>query len=257
MLRHSSEIEGYAIGATDGPIGAVTDFLVDDATWLVRWFVVDTGPFLMGRKVLLPPSALGHVNHVGRQFSVRLTKQQVKDSPDIRTDQPVSRMMETDLYDYYGWSPYWSTGFYMGGYGYAVPLAGPIGGGLGASRGGEEPPRRDPGDPHLRSGREVTGYHIHARDGEIGHVADFIVEDGDWSVHYLVVDTQNWWPGKKVLISPRSIETIEWAGRTVNLNVDRQRIKGSPAYDGSKALDRAYEYQFHGYYDGLPVTEPV
>jgi len=257
MLRHSSEIEGYAIGATDGSIGTISDFLFDDATWLVRWIVVDAGSFLVGRKVLLPPTALGHSSHVARQFSARLTKQQVKDSPGTDTDKPVSRMMETDLYDYYGWSPYWSTGFYMGGYGYAVPLSGPIGGGLGSSHREQEVAERAHGDQHLRSSREVTGYHVHARDGEIGHVTDFLVEDGDWSVHYLVVDTQNWWPGKKVLISPRSITDVDWSSRSIHLNVDRDRVKNSPAYDGSGEIDRAYEYKYHGYYDGRPVTEPV
>jgi hypothetical protein len=256
MLRHSSDIDGYAIGATDGPIGAIRDFLFDDVSWLLRWFVVDTGEIFAGRKVLLPPSALGHSSDVARQFSARLTKQQVKDSPDTDTDKPISRMMETDLYDYYGWSPYWSTGFYMGGYGYAVPLSGPNGD-LGAAHGEREVAADAHGDQHLRSSREVTGYHIHASDGEIGHVTDFLVEDGDWSIHYLVIDTQNWWPGKKVLISPRSIQSVDWSSRTITLNVDRDRVKNSPAYDGSKDIDRSYEFKFHAYYDGHPVTEPV
>ena len=251
MLRHASKIDGYSIGASDGPIGAVSDLLFDDVTWRVRWLVVDTGGFLGGRNVLLPPSALGAVNHIGRQLAVRLTKQQVKDSPEVAVDEPVSRRMETDLYDYYGWSPYWSTGFYMGGYGYD--------GGLGfSSRASEaDVARRAPGDTHLRSVGEVTGYHIHARDGEIGHVADALIEDGDWSIHYLVVDTRNWWPGKKVLVSPRSIDSVDWATRLVNLDVDRQRVKDAPAYDGSQEVDRAYEYAFHGFYDGLRVPEAV
>ena len=104
---------------------------------------------------------------------------------------------------------------------------------------------------------EGRKYRIHASDGEIGHVADFLLEDGDWSIHYLVIDTQNWWPGKKVLISPRSIKSTDSSTRTMTLNVDRQKVKDSPAYDGSKAVDRAYEYKFHGYYDGRRVTEPV
>ena len=257
MLRHTSEIDGYAIGAADGPIGSITDFLFDDVTWLVRWLVVDTGEFLSGRKVLLPPSALRHVNHLGRQLSVTLAKQQVKDSPGTTADEPVSSQMETDLYDHYGWSPYWSTGFYMGGYGYAGGLFAPSALGFHAREREDEVARRTHGDKHLRSVREVTGYHIHARDGEIGHVADFLLEDGDWSIHYLVVDTRNWWPGKKVLISPRSIESTDWSTRTVNLDVDRRKVKESPAYDGSKAIDRAYEYEFHGYCDGRKVAEPV
>ena len=107
--------------------------------------------------------------------------------------------------------------------------------------------RRDD-DPHLRSVEAVTGYHIHASDGEIGHVEDFLVEDADWSIHYLVVDTKNWWPGKKVLISPRSAREIEWTHKLVHLDVDRQRVKDSPAYDPSTTVDRDYNDKFLTYY---------
>lgn len=257
MLRHTSDIGGYAIGATDGPIGSISDLLFDDVTWLVRWLVVDTGSLLSGRRVLLPPSALSQVNHIGHQFAVQLTKQQIKDSPDITTDEPISSQMETDLYDYYGWSPYWSTGFYMGGYGFAGGAFPPNATGFHARERTDGAEGRTHGDRHLRSVRQVKGYHIHATDGEVGHVADFLLEDGDWSIHYLVVDTQNWWPGKKVLISPRSIRSVDWSSRTVHLDVDRRTVKDSPAYDGSEAVDRAYEYAFHGYYDGRRVVEPA
>ena len=247
MLWKASAINDYAIAATDGRLGTAIDLLFDDASWLVRWMVVDTGNWLSGRKVLLPPSVLGHPDSTRREFAVRLTMQQVKGSPDIDTDRPVSRQMETDVYDYYGWSPYWGTGFYMGGYGYMpAPLASPS----PESRRREEDraaQRRDD-DPHLRSIAAVTGYHIHASDGEIGHVEDFLVEDGDWSIHYLIVDTKNWWPGKRVLISPRSAREIEWTHKRVHLDVDRQTVKDSPAYDASTMVDRAYEKRFHSYY---------
>jgi hypothetical protein len=255
MLRNASAVDGYAIAASDGQLGKVSDFLFDDASWLVRWMVVETGSWLSGRKVLLPPSVLGHLDPKEEQFSVRLTKQQVKDSPDIDTHRPVSRQFETDIYNYYGWSPYWGGGLYMGGFGYmGVPgdLRGAsVSSAPSESRRREEQAaniRRDHDDPHLRSIEAVTGYHIHATDGEIGHVEDFLVEDADWSIHYLVVDTKNWWPGKKVLISPRSVGKIDWADRQVNLNVDRQRVKDSPTYDESTLVDRAYEKQFHSYY---------
>jgi hypothetical protein len=257
MLRHTSKIGGYAIGATDGPIGSIGDVLFDDVTWRVRWLVVDTGSLLSGRRVLLPPSALSQVNHIGHQLAVHLTKQQIKDSPNITTDEPISSEMETDLYDYYGWSPYWSTGFYMGGYGFAGGAFVPGAFGFRDRDRDDEVTRHTSGDRHLRSVKEVEGYHIHATDGEVGHVADFLFEDGDWSIHYLVVDTQDWWPGKKVLISPRSIRSVDWSSRTVHLDVDRRKVKDSPAYDGSEAVDRAYEYAFHGYYDGRRVIEPV
>jgi sporulation protein YlmC with PRC-barrel domain len=253
MLWNASAINGYAIAASDGEIGTVSDILFDDSSWLVRWLVVDTGKWLSGRKVLLPTSVLGHFDQAGEKIPVRLTMQQVKDSPEIDTDRPVSRQMETSVYDYYGWSPYWGTGFSMGGYGY-VPgamAAAPV-------RRREEDiadARRRDDDLHLRSGEAVTGYHIHASDGEIGHVEDFLVEDADWSIHYLVVDTKNWWPGKKVLISPRSARDIDWTDRLVNLDVDRQRVKDSPAYDASTLVDRAYEKDFHKHYSEVQPSD--
>ncbi|MEP6604916.1 MAG: PRC-barrel domain-containing protein, partial [Nitrosospira sp.] len=205
MLRHHSLYKGYAIEGSDGAIGTVSDLLFNDATWLVRWLVVDTGNWLTGRTVLLPPSALAHVNHIGHQFSVRLTKQQIKECPDIESDRPVSRQSEAKLYEYYSWAPYWGAGSYLG----MVAYGGMVGPSALAKPSLElmrrereiDEAHRKKDDPALRSAKEVTGYNVHASDGEIGHIADFLVEDDDWSIHYLVVDTKNWWPGKKVLIS--------------------------------------------------------
>ena len=249
MLWHTSAIKGYAVASSDGELGTVSDILFDDASWSVRWLVVDTGKWLSGRKVLLPPSALGSVDANRHRLSVKLTMQQVKDSPQIDTDLPVSRQMETGVYDYFGWNPYWGSGYSMGGYGSISP--GMISPYLGSRRREQviaEARSSDHDDVHLRSVEAVTGYHIHARDGEIGHVEDFLVDDADWSIHYLVVDTKNWWPGKKILVSSRSAGEIDWTGRLVNLDVDRQRIKDSPAYDPSMTIDRAYDEKLLTYY---------
>jgi sporulation protein YlmC with PRC-barrel domain len=257
MLRNSSEIIGYTIGANDGQLGRVTDVLFDDDTWLVRWLVIDTSPWLPGRKVLLPPSVLGHFSAIGDQFSVRLTMQQVKDSPGVDTDLPVSRQSEADTYDYYGWNPYWSRGLYLGGFTWGkgmspVPYGEPLA--LAAEEAAET---RKVQDLHLRSVRALTGYHIHACDGEIGHVADFLVTDADWSIHYLVVDTRNWWPGKKVLVSPRSINVIESTKRVIDLDVARQSVKDSPTYDSTIVVDREYENHFNNYYKDQTLVERV
>src|ERR1700722_18500433 len=249
MLWHASAINGYAIAASDGEIGTVGDFLFDDASWSVRWLVVDTGNWLSGRKVLLPPSVLGQLDAKEEKFSVTLTKQQIKDSPEVDTDRPVSRQMETSVYDYYGWSPYWGSGFYMGGYGY-MPGSGMASPYLGGRRREAEladaQANRD--DVHLRSAEAVTGYHIHARDGEIGHVEDFLVAEADWSIRYLIVDTKNWWPGKSVLVSPILAIEIDWIDRLVELDCSRQSIKNAPTYDTSTMVDRAYERNYHDHH---------
>jgi hypothetical protein len=244
-LWKASTVKGYSVAASDGKIGVISDFLFDDATWLVRWVVVDTGSWLSSRKILLPPSALGHLDTNGEAFAVRLTRQEVKDSPDVDTDRPVSRQMETNVYDYFGWSPYWGTGFYMGGYGYMPPMI-PEAKSPGSWDRDDKQDSAD--DTHLRSAAAITGYHIHARDGEIGHVEDFLISDGDWSIHYLIVDTRNWWPGQRVLISPMSAFKIDWLDRLVSLDIDRQKVKDSPPYDASTRVDRPYERNFHAHY---------
>ncbi len=258
MLRRASAIAGYAIAASDGRIGTVNDILFDDASWLVRWLVVDTGKWLTGRKVLLPPSVLGQLDPGGREFAVSLTMQQVKDSPDIDTERPVSRQIETNIYDYYGWHPYWGAGRVMGGYGYgggAMPVS-PFPDSKLIEQDVAAAQRNDD-DPHLRSIEAVIRYHIHASDGEIGHVEDFLVDDVDWSIQYFVVDTQNWWPGKKVLVSQRSVRDIDWMDSLVNLNVDRQRVKDSPMYDAYTTLDQAYDKKCRSHYDDIrPTNNP-
>jgi hypothetical protein len=108
-------------------------------------------------------------------------------------------------------------------------------------------PRRND-DPHLRSIEAVTGYHIHASDGEIGHVEDFLVDDAGWGIRYITVDTKNWWPGKRVLISPRSVREIDWADRLIQLDVNRQKVKDGPPYDTSITVDGAYDETFLTYY---------
>jgi hypothetical protein len=253
MLWNASAINKYAIEASDGPIGTVSDFLFDDAKWHVRWLVVDTGRWLSGRKVIIPVSALGHPDPAQRTYSVKLTQQQIEDSPSIGPDEPVSRETESSHFEHYGLSPYWSAG-YLGGYHAqwgSTPF--PVSGTEEQSREIADA-EHDRYNQSLRSFALLTGYHAESRDGDIGHLEDFLVEDSDWSIHFLVIDTRNWWVGKRVLISPKSVLDIDWQERMVTLDVDRQKVKDSPAYDPSTTVDKAFEQQFHRHY-GLPAED--
>jgi PRC-barrel domain protein len=239
MLWDASAINGYAVEASDGRLGTVSDLLFEDVGWVIRWLVVDTGNWLPGRKVLLPLSALGHPNETQRHFPVKLTMEQVKHSPDVDTDQPVSRQIEARVYSSYGWEPYWSGGYFPMESGMAVPFLASLD--VKTRHRGRADPQPEEGDPHLRSIATITGYQIHASDGEIGHVEDFLVDDTGWNIRYIKVDTRNCWPGKRVLISPYSVREIDWSGRLVHINVNRQRVKGSSPYDPRITVDGAYD----------------
>jgi len=112
-------------------------------------------------------------------------------------------------------------------------------------------------DPNLRSTDAVSGHHIEASDGNIGHVEDFIIDDETWAIRYLIIDTQNWWPGKKVLISTQWIERVSWSEYKVFINLNREVIKQSPEYTEETLLTRDFEAKLHRHYtiEGYWVRE--
>jgi hypothetical protein len=111
---------------------------------------------------------------------------------------------------------------------------------------------KESADSHLRSTNEVKGYHIEAADAEIGHVEDFIIDDETWAIRYLEVDTRNWWPGKKVLVSPQWIEQVSWPVSKVFVHLSRETIKNGPEYFESMPITREYENRLYSYY-GRPA----
>ncbi|PWS34734.1 hypothetical protein DFH01_24770 [Falsiroseomonas bella] len=247
MLWRSTTLIGSGLRARDGGIGSIADLLFDETDWNVRWVVVDTGGWLTGRRVLLPPSCFGAAGGTTLEYPVDLTRRQVEESPEIGFDAPVSRQLESRVYGHYGWTPYWNLSFAPP---FAAPTAVPAAG---------EPPRSTPetreepsGDPHLRSAKEVTGYYIQATDGDIGHVEEFLVDDDPWAIRYVVVDTANWWPARKVILSPRWFSGIDWATQQVHVTVTRDQVKASPEYEPSSLLAREHEERLHAHYGARP-----
>jgi hypothetical protein len=242
MLRSVKEIKGYMLRARDGDIGRCKDFLFDDQIWVIRYMVADTSKWLPGKKVLISPISLGEPDYVSRLFPVRLNKMQIEQSPELDTDAPVSRQYEIKYHEYFGWPYYWRGVETWGPYSYPAPLY---------AYKGKEVVNVEPenGDPYLRSAKEVTGYRIQARDGEIGHVEDFIVDDRPWNIRYMIVDTRNWLPGsRKVLISPDWINSIDWLEREVAVDLNVEEIKESPEYDPSAPVNREYEARLYDFY---------
>ena len=245
MRRSVNSLLGYTVHATDGCLGHVEEFLFDDATWTIRYLVVNTGGWLLGREVLISPVALCQPDWESQEFPVKLTREQVQNSPGIDTDLPVSRQHEIDLHAYYDWPAYWGGGFCAtGGCGAPpVPCITPQNG---------PPAATGKADPHLRSTLAVTGYHIQALDGAIGHVEDFILDDDLWSIGFLVVSTRNWLPGRKVLMDPEWIKQVDWADAKVVVALSRDKIGNSTEYDPCEPVNHDYEGQLYDYY-GRPL----
>lgn len=240
MLRSIKELFGYNIQAKDGEIGKVHDFYFDDETWAIRYLVVDTGKWLPGRKVIIIPSVLGEPDWRAHVFPVQLAKDQIMKAPDIDLAKPVSRQHEFELHKHYRWAPYWIP--------YGAPGVSAVPPPPPAEEEKDKESAEEEGDSHLRSAREVIGYHIQALDGEIGHVEDFIVEDIVEVIRYMIVDTKNWLPGKKVLVSPLWIEKVSWKDAKVFIDLLREAIKDSPEFDPSEPINRMYEERLYDFY---------
>ena len=250
MLLALSALKGYTVAARDGDIGTIRDVLFDDKTWTIRWLVVDTGTWLSTRKVLIQPSSVEKIDYQSEAVFFALTMAQIEASPDLSSDEPVSRQMEDRLYDYYDWDPYWG-GSFFGLNTFGVPV-----GTYGLNAASRDFDRRDVipdelSDPHLRSAVEVTGYHINATDGTVGHVENFLFSDESWDIRYRIIDTKNWWPAKHVLLSPYTVRDIDVVGRELDVSVTRDLIKTSPPWDPAKAIVQAYEEGLHHHY-GCP-----
>jgi sporulation protein YlmC with PRC-barrel domain len=246
MLRSIRELKGYKLDARDGEIGHCKDFLFDDQEWTVRYMVADTGKWISDRKVLISPISLGDPDWGSERFPVNLRKEQVENAPPLSADEPVSRQHEVTMFGYYGYPHYWIGSALWG------PEATPAELIARVEDANRAPQRRAKGDPHLRSVNEVTGYHIATSDGEIGHVEDFILDDKTWSLRYMVVDTRNWLPGRKVLVSPFWVEDLDWGEEKAVVGLAREQIRNGPKYDPGTPVNREYEGRLFDFY-GRPV----
>jgi hypothetical protein len=262
MLRNLHDLLEYSVGATDGDIGHAKDFYFDDQAWVIRYLVVETGSWLSSRKVLISPISIGDPDWQEKILPVSITMEQVRNSPDIDTDKPVSRQHEYDFLGYYAYLPYW---------------VGPGIWGVGANRTQLMPefvstpsviePQPDSvdvdasaaryrsEDTHLRSCKVVMGYHIHASDGEIGHVQGMLVDQDTWAIRYLVVNTSNWWIGHQVLITPEQIRDVSWGDGMVSLNITQQKVKDAPPYDAAFEVDRMHEVSVYKHYGNMAYWE--
>ncbi|WP_077033927.1 PRC-barrel domain-containing protein [Pelomonas sp. KK5] len=249
MLNSVSRIRGTRIHAVDGDIGQVSEAYFDDDKWVIRYLVVDTGSWLAERKVLISPYSVKHPVETGEPLNLSLSREQVRNSPDIDTHQPISRRHEREVLGYYAYPDYWDGAdlWAMGGYPFlplmpVVPVAGQLAPPVDESK-------IPPEELHLRSSAHVDGYDIQATDGSIGHVKDFVFDDESWAIRYLLVDTRNFWPGgKKVLIAPQWIKDISWTEGSVAVRLSREQVKASPEFDENMVLDRDYERRLYAAY---------
>lgn len=245
MLLILNELMGYKLDARDDELGNVKDFYFDDHSWVVRYLVADTGDWLPGRQVLISTESFEAPPPEDGMIPVSLTREQIESSPPIHADRPVSREREAEMVGHYNWPMYWT---HLG-----VPAVGmmPVGvapRGLKEEQTPAEASETSQVETTLRSLREVAGYHIRAQDEEIGHVEGLIADPDDWRIRYLLADTRNWLPGRKVLLAPEWAKAILWSEKQIEVNLPAEKIRTAPEYDPDQPITREYERALFDHY---------
>lgn len=240
MLHVIKKLENLKISNAKEGIGYLKDFYFDDESWVTRYIVVDTGSLFTGRKVLISPNSLKKPNFLESSIYTDLTQKQIEDSPPISKEEPVSHQHEIKLSEYYGWPAYWSMETSMRG---AIEAT---------KRELKEKEQEKENDPHLRSIREVRNYRIEAIDGEIGVIDSFIIDDANWIIKYLVIDTRKWlhWlpGGKNILVAPEWIKKIDWENSKVTVDLNKKTIEEGPEFIDVKGIDKEFENRLYNCY---------
>jgi uncharacterized protein YrrD len=229
MLRSIKHLYGNKLGATDGEIGHVKDFYFDDQSWAVRYVVANTGSWLPGRQILLAPHSFGHPVHAdGKVLRVSLTRKQIERSPSFDAHKPVSRQSEEQYYNYYGWPFYWQGGGLWGMSG--LPVMGPVAKVPSAKAKTMKASETTGQEAHLRSAQAVTGYHLRATDGILGHVCDFLFDDQSWAIQKLVIKTGHRLSGTEVQIPADRVARVCWDDSAVFVNMTMDDVEYSPMH---------------------------
>jgi hypothetical protein len=243
MLQKVKDIEKLKIETLNGKLGYVHDFYFDDREWITRYMVVDTGDWLTGRKVLVSPHAIKKPDFGNKLMPVNLTQIQIEESPNIDVDKPVSRQQESHLSNYYGWPAYWA--------------ADPIAHAVFTQKAVEDSEKEnlDSNSSHLRSIREVRNYFVKAIDGEVGSIDSFLIDDNDWKIKFIVMDTRKWFSwlpgGSYHLISPEWIKDIDWSESKILIEYDKKTLENSPLYDSAKEIDDDFENRLYDCYNSF------
>lgn len=240
------DLRNFRVETKDGKRASVKDIYFDDEKFAVRYLILNSGPWKFGKKVLVSPFLVEKVEAASGWIMLKIDREGLGLCPEIDENQPISREMERQYSDrlflpyYWGGAGLW--GLYATPYGTYSPEL----------RQRYEYPLSDIGhgaENHLRSAREVSGYHVNARDERLGHVDDFIIDETDWSIRYFVLHTSDWRTGKSVLVAPDWLDEILWSTKTAYFNVDRSSIEGAPVYDPARPFDKEFETRLYRHYD--------
>lgn len=221
-IRGIASITGFSILAKDGEIGRVSDLYFDNQQWVARYLIIDTGEWLAGRQLLLPPMAIQSIDWDNKSIFLNLSKDQIEASPAIAFGEQITQQWERDLFANLGWSGYWNGDKLWGkndvpdaSFRPSVEIA------------GQDTPIEQPSS-HLTRAVEVIGYRVQGLDDGLGNISDLLVDDHSWEIRWMMVDTRPWWFGGNVLVNIKAIDRMATDTKSIHVNLTKEEVRDCP-----------------------------
>jgi uncharacterized protein YrrD len=203
MMRTGKEFHGTPISAVDGELGSVHDFYFDDRTWKIRYLVVSVGNQPLPRHMFISPFALATFE--GKRLTLQLTQEEARkclgESTGRMSVEQMRNRTEQLLYEGYGWGETRSAVVFPEGCLNSFEC--------------KESGR------HFHSCRITSGYTVSTMDGN-GKMEDLLFDDRDWSVRFLLINTDR---DEGTRVSPTSlVDSIGRETESLQLGCRQRRL---------------------------------
>ena len=239
MIVGLTELKTFYIVSDGEEIGRVCDILLPRGEWVVRYIAAWSEE--MGRNILLPCSCLQEVDRDKRTIRADVQRSQVEESPDMDLTKQIERQAEQELYEYYGWPPYWLQ---------EEQDVNPTGVLSGEAEKMSESDQSEFQSPELQPATNIAGaYAVHSNEGEFGILQDILVDAETCTVQYLAVDTPD--NEGSILVETDHVSEIDWIAREVYLSLPADMLLDSPVYRPQEPLTPELERSLHEYYDRI------
>lgn len=246
MLRSLKEVIGYTLQETDDVIGHCKDFLFDNVQWNIRYMVADTGNWLSHHKVLITPSALNPPDWQSERIPVSMTREEIENAPPLDSHAPVSRAYEETYHEHFSLPFYWIGADFTEGMLSGNGIVQPVGDLLEDPTPVETPATRE--DKQLHSAQEIMNYGVMACNHDAGRIDDMIIDDSNWRIQNIVMNTGSVIPDKNVLVSPEEIHQIDWINRLVSTHISADTLHDRTEFDPNAPVNHQQETRLYDYY---------
>lgn len=266
MLISLREVTGYEMHSRDGKIGIASDFLFDQKSWFIK-SIVDKSGKVFSKELLFSAGSIGGLDMQEKILHMDLDNEQIKHSPrltvrDVLNPERFLPMDDNKVVFHSDWLNNWNS-MRLTVLGkqkkYATTKI------LNSSDLLHQEAMKDASlfvrnddeeIPTLQSSAMTFGFKISSRNGDMGYMQDFIVNDEDWSIKFLVINTKRNFSGKKILVSPEAIDWISWRRKHVSVDMEKEKLAGCPHFDMSFPLNPELQsaiqekYECHQYWAG-------